>query len=66
MFRIIAWALTALYLLTVGMWPAAAAPFELAFTGLGTVLATVPGPILLLAAVVVWLKRKPTPAKTTA
>lgn len=63
MFRIALWALAVLYLLLVGLWPAALAPITLAFAGLATVIAAVPPSVLLLAAVAVWLKRKPTPAK---
>ena len=63
MLRFILWALLALYLLIVGVWPAAAAPVALAFDGLGAVIAVIPGPVLLLAAVVAWLKHRPAPAK---
>lgn len=66
MFRIVLWALLALYLLIAGVWPSAAAPVELAFTGLGAVIAAIPGPVLLLAAVVAWLKHRPTPHPVTA
>lgn len=65
MFRVIAWALLALYLLTVGVFPAAAAPVALAFDGLGAVIAAIPGPVLLLAAVIAWLKHRPAPVKAT-
>ncbi|WP_369274498.1 hypothetical protein AB5J55_35275 [Streptomyces sp. R11] len=64
MFRVIAWAGLALYLLIVGVWPEAAAPVSLAFTGLGFVIAAIPAWVLLLAAVAVWLKQRPAPAKT--
>lgn len=63
MLRIVLWALAALYLLIVGIAPAALAPVTLAFAGLATVIAAVPPSVLLLAAAVVWLKRKPAPAK---
>jgi len=66
MFRIIAWLLLAFYLLVVGLWPSAAAPVALAFDGLGAVIAAVPGPVLLLVAVVAWLKHRPTPTPATA
>ncbi|MFF0736861.1 hypothetical protein ACFYVK_35270 [Streptomyces chartreusis] len=66
MLRVIAWALLVLYLLLVGLFPAAAAPVSLAFTGLGAVVAAIPGPVLLLAAVVAWLKHRPTPKSVTA
>ena len=63
MFRIVLWAFAVLYLLIVGIAPAALAPLTLAFAGLTAVIAAVPPSVLLLAAVVVWLKRKPAPAK---
>lgn len=66
MFRIILWALLALYLLIVGVWPAAIAPVSLTFTGLSFVIAAIPGPVLLLAAAVAWLKHRPTPKTATA
>jgi len=66
MFRVIRWLLLAAYLLVVGLWPAAAAPVTLAFDGLGAVIAAVPGPVLLLAAVVAWLKHRPAPKPATA
>lgn len=66
MFRIVLWALLALYLLTVGLWPAAAAPVALTFDGLAAVLAAIPGPVLLLAAAAAWLKHRPAPRPVTA
>ncbi|MEZ3180774.1 hypothetical protein KYY02_19400 [Streptomyces pimonensis] len=63
MLRYIAWALAALYLLTVGLWPAAITPVTLTLAGLAAVIATIPPSVLLLAAAVVWLKRKPALAK---
>lgn len=55
MFRIVLWALLALYLLIVGVWPSAATPVELAFTGLGVVLAAIPLPaVLAIVAVIAW------------
>jgi hypothetical protein len=66
MFRYIAWALAVLYLLVVGLAPAALAPVTLAFAGLAAVIAAVPPSVLVLVAVTVWLKRKPTPAKAVA
>jgi hypothetical protein len=66
MFRIIAWLFLAAYLLIVGLWPSAAAPVALAFDGLGAVLAAIPGPVLLLVAIVAWLKHRPTPKPATA
>jgi hypothetical protein len=66
MFRFIAWAVLALYLLIVGLWPSAAAPVGLAFEGLGAVAASIPGPALLLLAGIAWLRHKPTPKTATA
>ncbi|MFF8659482.1 hypothetical protein [Streptomyces huasconensis] len=63
MLRIIIWALLALYLLVVGLWPAALTPISLAFAGAGAVLAVIPGPVLLAVAVTAWLKHRPAPAK---
>jgi len=63
MFRIVLWVLAALYLLTVGLWPAAITPVTLTLAGLGAVIATIPPSVLVLAAVVAWLKHRPTPAK---
>lgn len=60
--RYILWAITALYLLIVGLWPAAAAPVELAASGAFVVLAK--PPVLLLAALaaaVVHHRRRPAP-----
>jgi heme/copper-type cytochrome/quinol oxidase subunit 2 len=45
------------YLLIAGLWPAAAAPVGLVFSGLSAVVATIPGPVLVVAAVVVWRRR---------
>ena len=58
--RYILWSLLAAYLLVVGLWPSAAAPVSLTLDGLNAVLATIPGPVLLLAAVIGWLKHRPT------
>jgi hypothetical protein len=66
MLRIVAWLSLAAYLLVVGLWPSAAAPVELAFDGLGAVIAVIPGPVLLLVAVIVWLKHRPAPKPATA
>lgn len=56
----ILWLLAGAYLLVVGLWPAAAAPVNLAATGAFTVLAQ-PAVLLLAAvvAVVVSARRKP-------
>lgn len=66
MFRVIAWAFLVFYLLIVGVFPAAAAPVSLAFTGLGFVVAAIPGWALLIAAAAVWRKYQPTPKPATA
>lgn len=62
MFRIILLVLLGLYLIAIGLWPSAAAPIGLAFTGLGVLAGMVPGPVLLLAGLVAWLRHRPTPA----
>jgi hypothetical protein len=62
--RVLLWSLLAAYLIVVALWPAAATPVDLAFTGLDSVIAAIPGPVLLLAAVAAWLKHRPAPAKT--
>jgi hypothetical protein len=61
MFRLVLWALLAAYLIVIGLFPDAAAPIGLAFTGAGVILGAIPGPVLLLATVVAWLKHRPTP-----
>jgi hypothetical protein len=63
MLRIALWALAALYLLIVGLWPAAAAPIGLATAGAAVVIGLIPAPVLALAAVAVWLKYRPAPTK---
>lgn len=65
MFRFILWSLLALFLMVVGAFPAAAAPITLAATGAAAVVAAIPGPALLLIAVVVYLRhRTAAPVKT--
>lgn len=66
MFRVIAWSLLALFLLIVGVWPAAAAPIGLAFTGAAVIVGAIPGPVLLLVAFIAWLKHQPAPKTATA
>jgi hypothetical protein len=61
MIRIIAWVLLALYLLAVGLWPPAIAPVTVTFAGFGAILGAVPGSAWLLAAVIAWLRHRPTP-----
>ncbi len=63
MFRILRWPLLALALIVIGLWPSAVAPITLAGAGLAAVIAAIPGPILLAAGVIAWLKHQPTPAK---
>jgi hypothetical protein len=59
--RFILWALLALYLLVVGLFPAAAAPVVLAAAGAGIVLAKLP--LLAVAgAVALYLRRPARPA----
>ncbi|WP_432137633.1 hypothetical protein [Streptomyces sp. bgisy154] len=59
-----AWVLLALYLLTVGLWPAAATPVTLALTGAAIIAAAIPGPAWLLAAGIAWLKHRPATTNT--
>lgn len=61
MSRLLLWLLLAAFLITAGLWPAALAPVHLAAAGAAALIATIPGPVLALAAVVVWLKHRPTP-----
>jgi hypothetical protein len=60
MLRIALWALAALYLLLVGLWPAAAAPIGLATAGAAVVIGLIPAHILALAAGALWLKYRTT------
>lgn len=62
MFRIIRWLLLAVFLIVVGLWPAAAAPIGLAASGAAVILAAVPGPVLLAGAVIAWLHHQPATA----
>jgi hypothetical protein len=59
MFRVIVWAFLELFLIVVGLWPAAATPIELAGAGLDAVIAAIPGPVLLAAAVVLYFRHRP-------
>jgi hypothetical protein len=59
--KLILWLIAGLYALVVGLWPAAAAPVELAATGAFTVL--LQPAVLLLAPLVAWLRHRPTPAR---
>lgn len=64
MLRILLIALLGLYLIAVGIWPAALAPVSLAFVGLAAILGAVPGPAWLLLGGIAWLKHRPAPSKT--
>ncbi|AJP04770.1 hypothetical protein TU94_28315 [Streptomyces cyaneogriseus subsp. noncyanogenus] len=59
MSRVLRWLLLALYLIVVAVWPSAAAPVSLTATGAAVILAAIPGPVLLLAGAVAWLKHRP-------
>ena len=61
--RVLLWSLLVGYLIVVALWPVAATPVVLAFTGLDSVIAAIPGPVLLLAAWIAWLKHRPAPAR---
>jgi hypothetical protein len=61
--HLILWLLLAAFLMLVGVWPAAAAPVGLAAAGAAAVVAAIPGPVLVLLAVIAYLKhRAPRPA----
>lgn len=60
MLRTILLAVLSLYLITVGLWPAAAAPISLAFAGLAVLIGLVPGYVWAVAAGVVWLRHRRT------
>jgi hypothetical protein len=59
--RYVPFALLGLYLIVVGLWPAALAPVSLAVAGLAAVIAAIPGSVLALAVVAAWLKYRPAP-----
>jgi hypothetical protein len=61
MFRTIRWLLLAVFLIVAGLWPAAVTPIAVAGTGLAAVIAAIPGPVLLAAGVIAWLRHQPTP-----
>lgn len=62
MLRYILWSLIAAYLISVGLWPAAAAPVSLALAGLAALVGLVPGYVWLLAGGIAWLRhRRPAP-----
>lgn len=58
MLRTILLTVASLYLITVGLWPAAAAPVSLAFAGLAVLIGLVPTYVWALAAGAVWLKHR--------
>ncbi|MFJ9740842.1 hypothetical protein [Streptomyces sp. NPDC101166] len=64
MIRKLRWPLLALALVVVGVWPAAATPIALAAAGAATVIGLIPGPALLAAGVIAWLRHRPAPART--
>jgi hypothetical protein len=66
MLRIILIVLLGLYLIVVGLWPAAAAPVSLLLAGLAAIVSLVPGPVWLLGAGVALVKNQPTPARSAA
>jgi hypothetical protein len=59
MLRIILIALLGLYLIAVGLWPAAAAPVSLLIAGLAVVISLIPTPVWLLTAGIAWLRNRP-------
>lgn len=63
MIRKLRWPLLALFLIVVGLWPAAATPVVLIGAGAATLLAAIPGPALLLLAAIAWLKHRPATAR---
>ncbi|MFD5910256.1 hypothetical protein ACFWHL_16215 [Streptomyces massasporeus] len=65
--RVLLWSLLAVFLIVVGLWPAAAAPIGLAATGAAVIVGLIPGQLLALAAVAAWLKHlAATPRTATA
>jgi hypothetical protein len=66
MFRVIRWPLLALFLIVIGIWPAAAAPIQLAATGAAVIITAIPGPVFLAIALIAWLKHRPAPKTATA
>lgn len=61
--RYILWSLLALFLITVGLWPAAAAPVVLASVGAAVVVGKIPGVVLAGIATIVWLRHRHHPAR---
>jgi hypothetical protein len=64
MLRTILWLLLAAYLISVGIWPAAAAPVSLAFAGVAVLIGLVPGPAWLIAVAAVWWRHRRTAPMT--
>jgi hypothetical protein len=60
MLRTIFWLLLAAYLITIGLWHAAAAPVSLAFAGLAVLIGLVPAYVWALAAGAIWLRHRRT------
>jgi uncharacterized membrane protein YiaA len=58
MFRIILLALLGLYLIAVGVWPAAAAPVAAALAGIAVIVGLIPGPAWLGLGVIAWLRNR--------
>jgi hypothetical protein len=63
--RYTAWGLLVAFLFVVGLWPAALAPVVVVAAGADTVLAAMPGQVLLAVVVIawLWLRHRPAPAK---
>jgi hypothetical protein len=61
MLRIILIVLLGLYLIVVGLWPAAAAPVSLLVAGLVVVFGLIPTPVWLLTAGIAWARNRPAP-----
>jgi hypothetical protein len=66
MIRLIRWLLLAAFLITVGVWPAAAMPLKLAAAGAAVILSLIPVPVWLAAALIAWWKHQPAPAPASA
>jgi hypothetical protein len=60
MLRTILLTTVSLYLIAVGLWPAAAAPVSLAVAGLAVLVGLVPMYVWALAAGVVWMRHRRT------
>lgn len=58
------WLLLAAVLIVIGLWPTAVAPIVWASAGAATVLAAIPGPVLLAASAVAYLRYRNAPALT--